>query len=189
MEALKTSLQLVQQNKMTPLQFEDIFFPAGSMQFFLSYNYDNPEVAGLLREIQKAGISEAVANGIPYYISGQRKQMDMALRREHPEINKPVPMLSGGWAPPDQAPSITPDPTSSSVWLSKEIASGKSVKSLLAPQLAAFDSAHGISPQPSPALQTKPSSSGDWFVPVLLAVGVIIVVVVAGVFFVRRKSS
>lgn len=117
---LNYSLEEYQKGKITALEFERIFFPTGTMQFFLSYNYNHPEVAELLHRIEKARVSEAIASNISAYISGQQKQRDIYMRKTHPELAQPVPLLVGGFAPPDPEPSLTPDPMSASIWLNDQ---------------------------------------------------------------------
>lgn len=197
-QALENSLNLYETNEITALEFESIFFSSGNMQFFLSYNFDQPEVAQLLRRIEDARISELVANNVFDYISGKQRQRDIYLRKSHPEIAKPVPLLTGGYAPEDPEPSITPDPISAPIWLNEQKAEGNSAAPPVGPV---------TSPKSSPLLSVNQSSNAEVVdsppvansnatenAPItrafpIIPVAIIAALLVAGVaFFLRRKT-
>lgn len=188
-DAMNVALADFAQGKISPLEFERVFFPKGDMQFFLSYNFDNPEVSALLQRIQKARVSEAVASNISSYISGQQKQRDIYIRKAHPELAKPVPLLSGGFAPPDPPPSTTPDPKSAPLWLNKQKADDKPTAPSLGPaeQSPSAIPSNQTIPSPPQADMAKTGSKSIAFQ--ILAVISISVLVVVGTFFIRRKPQ
>lgn len=170
---LKSSLDLYQQKRISALEFERVFSPPGRMRFFLAYNYDSPEVRGFLKSVQTLNISESIADNIGDYISGNEKQRIIAFRNAHPELAKPVPLLEGGYAPPDPATSMTPDPMSAPLWLNAQKASGQNVSPPI-----------GLNEQSTPPLNSKQSQASFPIVPVaILALAIIAVIVV----LMRRK--
>lgn len=188
-EAIDFALASFQKGEITSLEFERVFFPVGDMQFFLSYNFENPEVASLLQRIQKSRVSEAVASNISAYISGQQKQRDIYLRKAHPEIAKPVPLFSGGFAPPDPPPSTTPDPTSAPLWLNAQKAAGKSESPPLGPSQAISRESiplQKLQPSPIPTVAEKAIQKTSDF-PIIPILVLAVVIIASAVFLMRRK--
>ena len=197
-QALEDSLNLYEKNELTSLEFENIFFPSGNMQFFLSYNYDQPEVAQLLRRIEDARISESVANNVSDYITGKQRQRDIYLRKSHPEIAKPVPLLTGGYAPEDPEPSITPDPMSAPIWLNEQKVAGNPATPAVGP-VASPRPSSVLSPPQSPNAEVVesppvPKSNATESIPEtdtfpIIPVAVIAALLIAGVVFLLRRKK
>ena len=195
LEFLNKALDLCEQGRISGLEFEGVFMPPGRMRFFLSYNYKDPQVAIFLKRVQQARISEGIAANIADYLSGKQMQRDIAMRKMHPDIfaSQQVPLLTGGYAPPDPEPSLTPDPMSAPIWLNEQRAADKSASPALGPdeQSTPQPAASSI---PAPAVMAEKSQAATEIksrsrFPVLPAAILAAAIVGVIVFLLRRKSS
>jgi hypothetical protein len=110
MQFLNRALDLYSQGKIKLIVFENIFFPAGKMQFFISHNYDQPEVAAFLEKaeevLKKKG--EPLMFNVQEARSGKLKQLHDVARAQHLELTKlPIPLLRPPVKPLANAASIT----------------------------------------------------------------------------------
>lgn len=180
---LDTALDLYQSNKISSLEYERLFFASGSLRFFLSYNYQHPEVAALLERIKQARVSETIASNIEDYISGRQQQRDIYLRKTHSSLSGPVPLLSGGFAPPDPEPSLTPDPMSAPLGQPEP---HESANSLHLPDSALRDRPVGSDLLNSSTPSTNAESSHG-SLSVMIAGAIVLSLIVGLGFFLMRK--
>jgi hypothetical protein len=97
LQFLNRALDLYDQGKIDLGTFTySVFFSGGNMQFFISHNYNHPEVAAFLKKaedvLEKKG--EPLMFNVQEARSGKLKELNDAARARHPDLAKlPVPLL------------------------------------------------------------------------------------------------
>ena len=109
---LNRALDLYDQGKIYLGTFTySVFFSSGKMQFFISHNYNQPEVAAFLKKAEdvlgKKG--EPLLFNVQEARSGKLKELNDAARARHPDLAKlPIPLLRVSDATPSGATQEAP---------------------------------------------------------------------------------
>jgi hypothetical protein len=158
LDFLNGALDLFSKNQIDLDVFtHSVFYSGGKMQFFISHNYDHPEVAAFLEKaeevLKKKG--EPFMFNVQEARSGKLKKLHDAARANHPELAKqPIPLLR---------PVVPPPPTAAST-------------AIKPPPMATSDHPTKSVTSCSPSVQVEPLKSTHW----LWVIGVIFFVAVAG---------
>ncbi len=87
LSCLKRLLKLYEKGQVKKNELSMMLFrPENDKRWFLSYNYREPEIQNLLREVARVFATDKhIPNLVAFYASGKAKQRDAVLRNERPQ--------------------------------------------------------------------------------------------------------